>query len=307
MRKARKLAILAKVETAYGTDSVPTGTADAILATDVTLTPLAGEDVARDLLLPTLGHQGIELTANHLRLEFAVECAGAGVAGDVPGYGALLRACGLSETVTAGVSVAYQPVSEGEESLSLYFNQDGVRHVALGCRGTFQLEFAPKQIPRFRFSFWGLLGTVTDAALPAAVLSAFQAPRPVSKAVTSLSLFGASRIAESLSIDLGAEIVPRFLIGDERMQLTDRQVTGTAVLEAKTMADTNWFAAAEAKTTGALSLVHGTSAGHTIEVTAPRVQVGRPGQGASDRIVNYQVPLLFLANAGDDELVLTIR
>jgi hypothetical protein len=307
MRKARKLAILAKIESAYGTDSGPTGAADAILATDVTLTPMAGEDVSRDLLLPTLGHQGIELTVNHLRLEFAVECAGAGAAGDVPAYGALLRACCLSETVTSGVSVAYQPVSEGEESLSLYFNQDGVRHVALGCRGTFQLEFAPKQIPRFRFSFLGLLGTVSDDALPVATLSGFQAPRPVSKAETSLSLFGAIRIAESLAIDLGVDIVPRFLIGDERMQLTDRQVTGTAVLEAKAMTDTNWFDAARAKTTGALSLIHGTAAGHTVELTAPKVQVGRPSQGESDRIVNYSVPLMFLADTGDDELVLTIR
>ncbi|MBO9419154.1 hypothetical protein J7481_06580 [Labrenzia sp. R4_2] len=306
MRKARKLAILAKIESTYGTDSGPAGAADAILATDVTLTPLAGEDVSRDLLLPTLGHQGIELTTNHLRLEFAVECAGAGAAGDVPAYGALLRACGLSETVTSGVSVAYQPVSEGEESLSLYFNQDGVRHVALGCRGTFQLEFAPKQIPRFRFSFWGLLGTVTDAALPAATLSGFQAPVPVSKAATSLSLFGASRIAESLSVDLGVEIVPRFLIGDERIQLTDRQVTGTAVLEAKALADTDWFAAALAKSTGALSLIHGSAAGHTVELTAPKVQIGRPAQGETDRIVNYTVPLMFLGDTGDDEIVITI-
>lgn len=307
MRKYRKLAILAKIEATYGTDSVPTGAADAILATDVTLTPLAGEDVSRDLLLPTLGHQGVELTANHVQLEFAVECSGAGAAGDVPGYGALLRACGLSETVTASVSAAYQPVSEGEESVSVYFNQDGVRHVALGCRGSFQLEFAPRQIPRFRFSLWGLLGTVTDDALPAATLSGFQAPVPVSKAATSLSLFGASRIAESLSVDLGVEIVPRFLIGDERMVLTDRQVTGTLVLEAKAMAEVNWFDHATTKTTGALSLIHGTAAGHIVELAAPKIQIGRPTQGQSDGIVNYSVPLMFLADTGDDELVLTIR
>lgn len=307
MRKHRKLACLAKVETVYGTDSVPTGAADAIQLNDVTLTPLAGEDVARDLLLPFLGHQGIELTGNYVQLEFGVEVAGAGAAGDVPGYGALLRACGLSETITPLTSVVYQPVSDGEEAVSIYFLQDGVRHVALGCRGTCQVSFAPLQIPRFRFQLMGLLGTVSDQALPGVDLASFQAPVPVSRAATTLALHGASRIAESLSIDLGNEVQPRFLIGDERMQLTDRQSTGSAVVEAKTMADKNWFDAATSKTTGSMQLVHGTAAGHIVQIDAPKVQIGRPTQAESQKIINYTLPLMFLPDAGDDELVLTVR
>ncbi|WP_209007217.1 phage tail tube protein [Roseibium litorale] len=306
MRKFKKLACLAKIETVYGTDSVPVA-ANAIQLTDVTLTPMAGEDVSRDLLLPYLGHQGIELTGNYLQLEFAVECAGAGAAGTVPGYGALLRACGLSETITAGVSVVYEPVSAGEEAVSIYFNQDGVRHVALGCRGTFQLEFAPRQIPRFRFRIMGLLGSISDQALPAATFTAFQKPEPVSKAKTSLSLHGAPRIAESVSIDLGVQIEPRFLIGDERMQLTDRQSTGAAVVEAKSMATINWFEVAQAKTFGALQVVHGTAAGHIVQLDAPKVQIGRPSQGQSQNILNYSLPLMFVPDSGDDELAITIK
>ncbi|MEP2707775.1 MAG: phage tail tube protein [Roseibium sp.] len=307
MRKYRKLALLAKIEGAYGTDSVPLGTTDAILVTDASLTPLAGEDVSRDLLLPWLGHQGVELTGNYIQMEFSVECAGAGAAGTVPGYGSLLRACGLDETITALTSVAYQPVSEGEESVSIYFNQDGVRHVALGCRGTFQLEFAPRQIPRFRFTMMGLLGTVSDTALPSATLTGFQKPVPVSRANTTFSLHGASRISESISIDLGVQITPRFLIGDERMQLVDRQTTGTAVMEAKTMAAGDWFGIATAKTTAALQLVHGSTAGHTIQIDGPAIQIGRPTTGETDRIVNYSLPLMFLPDSGDDEIVLTIK
>lgn len=306
MRKFKKLACLAKIETVYGTDSVPLA-ANAIQLSDVTLTPLAGEDVSRDLLLPHLGHQGVELTGNYMQLEFAVECAGAGAAGDVPGYGVLLRACGLSETIDPGVSVVYEPVSDGEEAVSIYYHHDGVRHVALGCRGTFQVEFAPRQIPRFRFSIMGLLGAVTDQALPAADLSAFQKPVPVSKAATSLSLHGADRIAESISIDLGVQVEPRFLIGDERMQVTDRQSTGTAVVEAKSMATINWFDVATAKTLDALQVVHGTAAGHIVQVGAPKVQIGRPSQGQSQNILNYSLPLMFVPDAGDDELVITVK
>jgi len=307
MRKHRKLAILAKVEPVYGTDSVPTGAANAILATDVTLTPLAGEDISRDLLLPWLGHQGIELVGNYIQLAFAVECAGAGAAGDVPAYGALLRACGLSETITPATSVDYEPVSDGEESVSVYFNQDGVRHVALGCRGSFQFDVAPKEIPRFRFQLMGLLGTVTDSALPAADVSAFQKPVPVSNANTSFSLHGAARISERVSFDLGADVVPRFLIGDERIQLVDRQSTGSVVVEAKTMAAINWFDVAKAGTTGALDLTHGTAAGHIVELSAAAVQIGRPATGETNRITNYTLPLIFQPSAGDDDFTLSIR
>ncbi|QDG74454.1 phage tail tube protein [Labrenzia sp. PHM005] len=307
MRKHRKLAILAKIEPVYGTDSVPTGAANAILATDVTLTPLAGEDINRDLLLPWLGHQGIELVGNYVQMEFSVECAGAGAAGTVPAYGALLRACGLSETITPSTSVDYEPVSDGEESVSVYFNQDGVRHVALGCRGSFQLDIAAKQIPRFRFQLMGLLGTVTDSALPAADVSAFQKPVPVSNANTSFSLHGAARISERVSFDLGVDVVPRFLIGDERIQLVARQSTGSVVVEAKAMASANWFDIAQAKTLGALELIHGTVAGHIVRLDAPSVQIGRPTMGETNRITNYALPLIFQPQSGNDEFTLSIR
>ena len=307
MRRFRKMALLAKIEPSYGTDSLPVAAADAILATEVNLTPLAGQDVPRDLILPYLGHQGVELTGNYMQLEFSVEAAGAGAAGTVPGYGALMRACGLSETITAATSVAYQPVSAGEESVSLYFNQDGVRHVALGCRGSFQVAFTPNQIPRFRYTLMGLLGTVSDTALPAANLNSFQNPVPVSKSNTSLSFHGASRIAESLSIDLGVQTAPRFLIGDERVQITDRQTTGTAVLEAAAMSAVNWFDIARAKTRAALQLVHGSTAGHIVQIDAPNVQIGRPSQGQTDGIVNYSLPLMLTPDSGDDEIVLTVK
>lgn len=307
MRKHRKLAILAKIEPVYGTDSVPTGAANAILATDVTLTPLAGEDINRDLLLPWLGHQGIELVGNYVQMEFSVEAASAGAAGTVPAYGALLRACGLSETITPSTSVDYEPVSDGEESVSVYFNQDGVRHVALGCRGTFQLDIAPKQIPRFRFTLMGLLGTVADSALPAADITAFQKPVPVSNANTSFSLHGSARISERMAFDLGVEVVPRFLIGDERIQLIDRQTTGSVVVESKAMSEINWFDVAKAKTTGALQLIHGTVVGHIVRLDAPSVQIGRPTMGETNRITNYALPLIFQPQTGDDEFTLSIR
>ena len=314
-RKYSRMAILADVEATYGTDQAPTAGANAMQMNDVTLTPLAGNEERRDLMLPWLGHQGVILTGNHVMIEGAVEIAGSGTAGTVPKYGPLLRACGLSETVTAGGSrsnaqakVRYKPVSSGEASVSIHYIQDGVRHVALGTRGNVQLDFTPQRIPRFRFTLTGLLGTIADQApLRDLSLDGFSKPLIVSKANTTFRLHGHQAIAESVTFDLGNQVEQRLLIGDESMVLSDRQTTGSAVVQATNLATVNWFAIAQAATKRAMSLVHGTAAGHIVEVAAPAVQIGRPTQGQSNNIVNYTLPLMLTPSAGNDELSITVR
>lgn len=306
-RLYRKLAVLAKIETTYGTDAVPTGAANAIQMTDVAVTPMEATELSRELLLPYLGHQGVELAGKYVRIEGSVEIAGAGAVDTPPAYGPLMRACGLAETITAVTKVDYQPVSGSFEAASIYFNQDGVRHVALGARGNVTLSIAPLQIPRYRFNLIGLLGTISDQALPTVDHSGFIRPVSVNKANTTLSLHGWSAIAESISIDLGNAVEPRFLIGAESMEVTDRQTTGTAVVEAKPLATVDWFAIATARTRGALALQQGTVAGNIVEIAAPAVEIGRPTQGQTQRIVNYSLPLMFVPSAGDDEITITTR
>ncbi|ORE87820.1 phage tail tube protein [Aurantimonas sp. 22II-16-19i] len=306
-RKYRKLAILAKIETTYGTDAVPTGAANAMLMTDVAFTPMEGQEVNRDLLLPYLGHQGVELTGLYARLQGSVEIAGAGTAGTAPAYGPLLRACGMAEDEEAGVSVSYLPVSASEEAASIYFNADGVRHVLLGVRGNWSTTQTPNQIPRFRFDLMGLLGTITDQVLPTVDHTAFVRPKIVNKANTVMSLFSWVAIAESISLDFGNQVEARFLIGAESMEITDRKSTGTAVVEAKNLATKDWFAIAQARTRGALSVTHGTTAGNIVEFAAPQVESGRPTQGQTQGILNYSIPLMLCHDTGDDELSIIVR
>ena len=47
-RRFRKLSVLAKIETGYGTDSTPTGAANGVQMKNVTFTPLEAEEVAVD-------------------------------------------------------------------------------------------------------------------------------------------------------------------------------------------------------------------------------------------------------------------
>ncbi|SEH22530.1 phage tail tube protein [Rhizobium sp. NFR12] len=304
----RNRAILGKIETTYGVDAAPTGAANALQATNVNLEPLLGEDVSRDLVLPYMGHQGVLFVANYARLSFEIEIAGSGVVGTPPASGPLLRSSGLAEVISAGVDVQYLPISAQHEAATLWFNGDGVKHALLGARGTMSLNLAPRQIPRFAFVYTGLLGTISDQALPAQVLTAWKAPVPVNKANTTFSLHGLSTVGvEGVTMDLANQIEPRMLINHESIQQVDRQMTGSAIMEAVSLATKDWFAIARAHTKGILSAQHGTVAGNIVAFDAPAVQIGRPTYGESQRILNNTLPLMYTPVAGNDEFKITFK
>ena len=138
MALTRKRLIQVKGEATYGTDSSPAGT-DALLVRNLEITPIEADVVSRDLIRNYLGNSPQLLANTRVSITFQVELAGSGTAGTPPRYGALLRACGLLEAVVASTSVTYTPRSAGFESATIYFNNDGIRHVLTGCRGTFKL------------------------------------------------------------------------------------------------------------------------------------------------------------------------
>lgn len=308
VRKFKNLACLAKIEATYGIDSVPTAAANAIQLSDVTFTPVAGEEVKRDILRPYLGNQGTLFVADYTELKCKVEIAGSGAPGTAPGFGPLLRACSIAEVITATTSAAYNPISSGQEAVSIYFVRDGVKHVMLGARGTATLSLAPKEIPQFEFTLRGLCGPITDAAMPAAVYTGYQTPLVVSVANTpTWTLHDYATIAESLSIDLANTVEPRILVNKESIEVTDRQATGTMVVQATSLAEKDWFSIYRAHTRGTLSIVHGKTAGNIVEISAPQVQIGRPTEGQTQGILNYSLPLLLCTGGGNDELTLTFR
>ncbi|WP_444460329.1 phage tail tube protein [Rhodobacter capsulatus] len=305
-RRWPTLAMLHKIEPAPGVDATPAA-ANALIATNITFTPLEATEVSRDLMLPYMGNQGAILTAMYGKLEFEIEIAGAGAAGTVPKYGSILRVCGLAETITAGSKVIYSIVENYQETGTLYFNSDGVQHIFVGGRANVSVNFVPKQIPKFKFSFLGMLGEVTDVALPEVAMTGWTTPVPVSKANDTFALHGYTGGAESLSIDMGNTVTPRFLIGEEEMKITDRKATGTAVVVAKSIATKDWFSIAKASSRGDLLIVHGKTAGNIVEIAAPAVEIGKPAQGQTDNVANYSLPLRFCPLAGRDEFKIIVR
>ncbi|MGZ2403363.1 phage tail tube protein [Rhizobium ruizarguesonis] len=305
VRFFRKLAILVKPEITQGEDAAPAA-ANAVILSNVTFTPITGDRISRDLLLPYLGNQGVILAGIYGRIEGDLEIAGSGVAGTAPKFSSLMRAASFAETVTAGTKVEYTIVEDGTETVSVYFVSDKVQHVFVGAKANFAPSFVTKNYPKARINIVGMLGTITDVgAMPVVSRAGWGTPVPVSKANTIFSLHGWNAVAESLSLDLGNTLTPRFLMGDERVVVSNRSATGTAVVEAKALSEVNWFDKTQSKVGGALSIKHGTQAGNIVTITAPRVEIGEPTQGQTDGILNYSLPLDLVPVNGLDELKIT--
>lgn len=304
----RRRVILAKIESTYGTDSTPTGAANAILVRNLTITPLNAELIQRDLIRPYLGASPQLLAATSATVEFEVEIAGSGTAGTAPAYGPLLRACGMAEADNA-TDVVYTPVSTGFASVTIYFNVDGVQHKLTGARGNVALTINAREIPVYQFSFTGLYNAAADVALPTPDYTAFQAPQAANTDNTpTFSFFSYSAPLQNLEINFNNEVVFRSLIGAESVIITNRNVSGTAVFEAPTITTKDFFTAAVDSITGALQLIHGTAAGKIVQLDSSVVSIGNPTYQDSDGIHMLSVPFnLVPTSSGNDEISITVK
>ncbi len=301
---SRKRLILAKTEAVYGTDSVPTG-AEAILVRNIEITPLQADVVSRDLIRPYLGNYEQLLAQTRVEITFEVELAGSGTAGTAPAYGSLLKACGLAETVVATTSVTYAPVSSAFSSVSIYFNNDGVRHRITGARGSFSTNCQVGQIPTISFTFMGIYNEPTDVALPTPTYANQATPLIFKEGNTSaFSLLSYSGCLQSFEFDLANQMIYRELVGcTKQVNITDRQPSGTVVIEAPTVTQKNYWADATGTATGNLTFLHGTTAGNRVTITSPQTDIGSPTYTDQDGIQMLSLPFVATpTTAGNDEL-----
>lgn len=300
--------LLAKVETLYGSDPAPTGVANAILAVDVKLTPMEGNDVNREVELPHLGAQGTIPAELHAKLAYKIELAPSGAAGVAPAWGVLLRGCAVAETISAGVSVTYNPVSDGHESLTQYLWIGDTLYKLSGCRGTCTFRIPAQGIPYLEFEFTGLFTQPAEAARVTPDLVAFQKPQLAASANTPVFTLGATPfVMRSFALSLGNQVEKRFLIGAEAVLITDRAETVETTVEALPLTAFNPFSLAASQAAVAVNLVHGVGAGKIATLNMPTAQMQRPqGLENSQNIKEWPLRLVPLPGTGNDQWTLTL-
>ncbi len=243
-RYIRNTAILAKIESTYGVDSTPTEGSNAMLVSNVTINPLNATNVDRDLIRSFMGASEQLVGTANIEISFDVEIAGSGTAGSAPAYAPLLRACGFAETVTGGIRVEYNPVTPVADSVSIYWFSDGVKHIAKGCRGNFSIKMGVSQRPVFSFKFIGIDGGASAATPSALTLTGFKAPAVISDPNTGDVTFGCTYSAgtptltggtgypsQGLDLDVGNVVNYTPLLGGETIDVSNRVVVGSVVLD----------------------------------------------------------------------------
>ena len=299
--------ILAKIETTKGTDALPTGAANAILVSDVSFTPLEGDEVERNNLRPYFGDSGSTMVTKYCKLSFSVEAAGVAVAGELPGYDALLRASATSVTVTDDTDVRFAPVTRNLESATIYIGIGrNLQKITAAMMNT-KLSGDAKTIAKWQFEITGTYQAATDAALPAATYTAFQDPFGVNKENTKLTLHGVPVATGAFSFDMGLSVIKRDLINLDTVVITGRKSAGSVTFDNTLVSEKNWVELARVGAKGPLAFEHGPGPNNVIELNAPNVQLGKPSFGESDGVQQITVPLRYVPLAGNDEWEIVVR
>lgn len=317
-RYVRNTIILAKQETTYGVDSAPTGAANAMLVSNMTINALNANNVSRDLVRSFFGASEQLVGTANVEVSFDVELQSSGTAGTAPAWGPLLRACAFAETVTTANRVEYLPRSTSLDSVTIYYHDDGVLHKALGCMGSVEVKMNISERPMLSFKFTGLDGGISAVSNPSPTLTAWRPPAVITDVNTSdLTLnctyttgtlgAGTALPSRGLEVMSGNDVKFTPLVGGDSVDIVQREMTGKVVLDLTPAQEVSLMATVKANTLQTLGMQHGTAAGSVVVVHAPAVQLINPRKEDVDgrRMIGYDLRLV--PSTGNDELRICVR
>lgn len=316
-RLIRNTAILLKPEVTYALDPVPTGAADALVVSNLSINPLNATQVDRDIIRSYLGAGELLLGSRYVEMGFDLELTGAGTVATAPAWGNSLLACAMAETVTATFRVDYTPVSSAMGSCTIYWHDDGLVHKATGVRGNPQFKMGINQRPVISYKFIGLYQTPTAVANPSTTLTAWKQPQLITEANTLDLTFGGTHAtgtapvitagtpypSQGIEIDLGNKVDFNALLGGETVDITERKATAKCTLDLTAAQEATMYAAAEAGTLQSVGLSHGTVANQKVLVWLPSCQITnvQKTEANGKRLVALDLRCMPTA-AGNDEV-----
>ena len=315
-RLTRRTVILVGLEASYGA-GMP-----------AEIIPLLVEDpdfqIDRDLVPRTLVRQylgGAEHLIGTRRaiVKFKTELQGAGVADTPPAWGALMRACGLAQTITTTAGekrVTYSPISTGFESLCIHFYRDGVRYNTRGVRGTVKLDLTAYQRPMAEWEFWGFDTAASEVAVPTDTsFAAWKRPVIITDANSgdirvgcTLNLGepagGTVMSSRGMTVDIGNKLSHLKLLGGEEISITDRDITGQMTVAMTAADEVTWRTDINTNTLTSVGLRVGNTSGYRVRTFGGAVQRVNPQAVDYEGRLMIQSDLRFLPSAGNDDILI---
>ena len=301
----KRYVLLVKQEVTYNTDPTPTAS-NALIVEDLKLEwPVDVIDGGRvgNSMSPRQPIHG----RKYGKLSFNVRLTGSGSAGTAADWGPMLEACGFDETISAGASVTYLPMSTAFESATIYAYRDGLLYKFTGCRGNVKIDFPAGQPAMMTFEMSGNPVDVVDASLPTPTVDATVSPVVIN---SSFTIGGYAAVISSLSVDMQNDLQMTDSVngatGYAQAAIVGRDALGTIDPEATLVATRDWWSKWEDGTAEALTITVGTAAGNIATLTAPKCTHRELGEGDRNGILTYDVPFTLAGNSGDDEVQLVM-
>jgi hypothetical protein len=191
-------------------------------------------------------------------------------------------------------------------------------HKIIGARGSFSLMAKVSERPTLQFQMVGLDAGVVATAAGNPTLTAWRIPSVVSDPNTGDVIVGGTYttgtvgagtayISTGLELALGAAATFIPLLGQEAVDITNRDVSGKLMVDLTAAQEATFSTSVKANTLQSIGLTHGTAAGSTVVVFGPAVQLinWRKEELQGRRMIGYD--LRFTPSTGNDELRIVAR
>lgn len=302
---SRKTVLLAKIESSYGVDPTPTAASNAIEIFELTGPKFNSSPVERKPLRNSLSPKPIKRSLKTTEVQFTTELKNGGTAGTAGRLSPLFRACGMSENIVAGSSVAYLPTSTFE-SCTLYVYRDGLLWKILGAVGTFEIVVEAGKIPLVKWTFRGKYTIAEDAAL---VTGTYESTEGVVAESTSTQISGFAGVVRSFSVDIANQLTDRPSLNAagamQAVRISDRTPSGKMTLEAELRATEDIIGEWDAGTMVNFTSTIGTSAGQIVQIkSTSNVQYDEIPPGDDNGILMFDAGLRFSGTDNEIEIIL---
>jgi len=208
---------------------------------------------------------------------------------------------------------AYDPVSDGFESISLELYFDGLKHEMTGAFGTFDIEMTAGQFPVLNFTFTGFYKDPVDAAAGEPFASSSPAD-PMFEGVKP-PIFEQARlrvddlyepVINAMTFDLANDVVQRPSANEANSllahQITGRGPSGSIDPEARLVNKHDFWKRFKNAKQMPLQARSGIERGHRVWLFGNSVQYSGLSYGDRNGNRTFDTNVLFTRNKGNDEV-----
>ncbi|ALF02102.1 phage tail tube protein [Salipiger abyssi] len=292
------------LETTPGTLEA-TAAADAILCREVTFNMLDADYTEQDFLTGQEGAQIEDLSNIRAGAQYQVEAAAPGAIATPPAYAHLLQSSAMAMASDADDTV-FTPLPVGTEipACTMQLRNGAQMQNVVGVRGSFGFTAEVNRRAYFSFTRQGQYQAPVAFAAEAHDFSAW--PRGLEctpENMFAFTLGGTKLCATSFSFTDGRNARVNEYMNCEGTKLTPRMFTGSMTVKHPDLATKDLLTMVKTVVTEPVIFTLGKTAGQTITVTAPKVQIKAPSEQEINGDLGLRLDLRFLPTAtGDDEI-----